>query len=535
MSSMPPNVPPPPYDPKTQWRAYREQQKAAWRAQRDAWRAQKRAWKDGYGGYPPRVPSMVGPLILIGIGVIALLVMTGHIAAADFWAWYARWWPLLLIGAGLALLVEWALDMRRQTPVRRGGSFVGILILLAFLGLGASGWHHMGPWFQQWGGDGSDFFNTFGQPEHDNEQQPLSAQIPANATIDIENPRGDVNVAAGDGSDIQVQAHQVAFTSSDNEAKSIWAAEAAHLNVSGSAVIVKSEPNSKGRVDLTVTVPKTARVTVNAGWSDVTAAGLGAGIEVTARGDIKVNSITGPVTAHFTSGRRDAFSAHDIQGDLTLQGDLNDLTLSEIHGTVTQNGAILGDVHVESISGPVHLHTSVTTLDVAELPGDLTLDSDDLRVTEAKGNVRVTTHAKDVDLSQIYGDTYVENRDGTISIAPAGVYAIEAKNSKGDVEITLPPNAAGDVDGRTHNGDVMTDFALQVNGDQDKTVSGKIGAGGPRIYLSSDNGDIGIKKGSGFPPAPSTPNVPKPPKTPTPPNAPHLKSQRALPAEPTTE
>ena len=43
MSTTPPSTPPggpiPPYDPKTQWRVYREQQKAAWRAQRDAWKA----------------------------------------------------------------------------------------------------------------------------------------------------------------------------------------------------------------------------------------------------------------------------------------------------------------------------------------------------------------------------------------------------------------------------------------------------------------------------------------------------------------
>ena len=98
------------------------------------------------GTYGPRVPSVVGPVILIGVGVIALLVVTGRIGEGDFWAWYAHWWPLLLIGAGLALLGEWALDLRRKTPVRRGGSFIGILILLAILGVGAAGWDHMGPW-----------------------------------------------------------------------------------------------------------------------------------------------------------------------------------------------------------------------------------------------------------------------------------------------------------------------------------------------------------------------------------------------------
>ena len=100
---------PPPYDPKIQWRAYREQQRAAWRSQRDAWRAQRYAWKaNTMGVYGPRVPSVVGPVILVCVGVIALLVVTGHVDAGAFWSWYGRWWPLLLIGAGLALLAEWA-------------------------------------------------------------------------------------------------------------------------------------------------------------------------------------------------------------------------------------------------------------------------------------------------------------------------------------------------------------------------------------------------------------------------------------------
>jgi DUF4097 and DUF4098 domain-containing protein YvlB len=539
--STPPNVPPntppggfPPYDPKTQWRMYREQQRAAWRAQRDAWRAQRHAWKAGYAGaYGPRVPSMVGPLILIAIGIVALLVISGHVSASSFWAWYAHWWPLLLIGAGVALLGEWALDMQRKSPVRRKGNFVGLLILMAFLGLGASGWHHMSPWVWQWNDDNGGLFN-FGLPEHDNDIQPINAAIPANATVDIENPRGDVSVSAGDGPNIEVQAHEEAFADSDNDAKNIWNAVAPHLTVSGTAVLVKSESNDKGRVNLTVTVPKSAKVTVNSGWDDVAAAGLGAGIDVTARGNIQLNSITGPVTVHFINGRHDEFSAHNIQGDLTLQGDVNDITLSEIHGSITQNGGILGDVHMETISGPVHLHTSVTTLDVASLPGDLTLDSDDLRVTQATGTVHVTTHAKDVDLSQIYGDSSVENQDGRISVEPAGSYNIEARNDKGDVEITLPPNANATVDGRTRNGDIVTDYGLAVNGDEEKTVSGKIGAGGPTIQVSSDNGDLGIKKGPAFPPAPpAVPEAPAAPKVPG--NAPHLKSSRALPAQPVSQ
>jgi len=221
-----------------------------------------------------------------------------------------------------------------------------------------------------------------------------------------------------------------------------------------------------------------------------------------------------------------------------MDGTVDDVTLSEIKGKVTQTGEILGDVHMENISSAIHLHTSVTDLQVGELPGDLTLDSDDLHVNQAKGQVRVVTHSKDINLSQIYGDSYVEDRDGHISVSPAGNYAVDARNSKGDVEVSLPPNASATIDGRTHNGEILiSGFALKVNGEESKTVSGKIGSGAARITLSTDVGDLTIKQGEGFPATPSLPaaNVPPYPKTPDLSKTPKLKSSKALPAQPVAQ
>ncbi len=413
--------------------------------------------------------------------------------------------------------------------MRRSGGFIGILILLAIVGALAGVHNHFrGPWNGDFGGN--DFFNVFGMPEHDSDQPVDNRTIPANASIEIVNPRGDVSITAGDQTNMEVQAHELAYANSDSEAKKIFDKEAAHVTVSGSAVLIQTANDSRGKVNLKITVPKTAKVTVNASKGDVTASGLGAGIDVTAPGDIHLNSMTGAVVAHFPNGRHDEFSAHDVQGDLTLNGDLNDLTLSEIKGSVTDDGDLLGDVHLESISGPVHLHTSVTTVELSELTGDLTLNSDDLRITEAKGPVRVTTHSKDVDLSQIYGDSTVEDRDGTISVEPAGAFGVEATNDKGDVELTLPPNASANVSGRTHNGDIITDYGLTVSGDEDKTVSGKIGSGTAHIVLSSDNGDLHIKKGPAFPAA-----APGEPSAQAAPNARHLKSSKPLASQPVAQ
>ena len=229
MSTMPPNppggMPPyPPYDPKTQWRVYREQQKAAWRAQRDAMRAQRQAWRSGYWGVP-RVPSIVGPLILIAIGVVWLLIYTGRIPAAQFWQWYGHWWPLVLIAAGLAMLGEWIVDMRRPTPVHRRGSFVGILILVAILGMCATGWNNWGWPRGPWSGNNGGFFNMFGLPEHDMDQPAAEPADSGQCRGGDRRSAGDVSMTAGDGPDLQVQAHEVAYAGLGLRSPKIFAAE----------------------------------------------------------------------------------------------------------------------------------------------------------------------------------------------------------------------------------------------------------------------------------------------------------------------
>ena len=46
----------------------------------------------------------------------------------------------------------------------------------------------------------------------------------------------------------------------------------------------------------------------------------------------------------------------------------------------------------------------------------------------------------------------------------------------------MPPNADAKVEGSTRNGDIVTDFALAITGDESKTVTGNIGSGGPGSF-----------------------------------------------------
>ena len=101
MAGYPPTMPPPGYDPRAQRRYAKEQARAARaaaRAQAQQLRYQMRSMRRG---------SVLGPLLLIAVGVVFLLFQTGHLDRQHFWDWYGHWWPLLLVLAGVVVLANW--------------------------------------------------------------------------------------------------------------------------------------------------------------------------------------------------------------------------------------------------------------------------------------------------------------------------------------------------------------------------------------------------------------------------------------------
>ena len=137
--------PPPPYSPRE-----------AARAQRDYRRSLRR-------------PSIVGPIVLLAVGVIALLIETGKLDAFHLWDWYVQWWPLLLIGVGLLSLGEWWLDRRQNGGAmyrRSHGGLVMLIIAFAIVGYTTRGLHGV-HWFGHGWDQDEDFFPHLLGQEHD--------------------------------------------------------------------------------------------------------------------------------------------------------------------------------------------------------------------------------------------------------------------------------------------------------------------------------------------------------------------------------
>ena len=512
-------------------REARWQAKQAARAQRDQWKAQMRAQKEYYKSYWRgwHRPSFVGPIILLSIGVIALMMETGKVDPVEFWGWYARWWPLLLIVMGGLLLAEHFLDWNRPWGGRRSmGGIVWLVILMIGLGWISREGHLMGPFTWEFNGDNSDNFWNWMGAEHDNDVQIDQTLTAAKPVVTIEDPQGDITITASSDNQMHLRAHQMVHRDSDTEAQKIFAQLKPRVDTSGGGAVITVPEKQGARVDLTLELPAASFATITAGHGDVTADGLNGGVQVTDNhGEVKLEDIGGDAQGHIDHGD---FSAHNVQGRVLVDGHGDDVTLSEIQGAATINGDFFGDIHLEQMASDVHYHSSQTSLEIPHLQGALTLDKSDLSISQASGPLRIIARSKDIDLTQIAGDAHIEDSNGDVNVVAVNPLGnVQITDHTGNVIVTMPENASFSVTGSTSSDeDVRTDFPLKMSTDGGRqTLEGSVGHGGVELQLETDHGNLELRKGENASLALTPPKPPSPPGEP----AKHFKAQPGTKAQ----
>jgi len=479
----------PPYDPKMAYRQARAQAKA----QRAYWRYQTRGCSS----------SIVRPLVLVGVGVVALLIETGKLPSYMFWDWWGHWWPLLLIAIGVLLLIEYFFDRNNPCAGNRGmGGVVGLIVLLALVGWCSQGFNHWG-WQQ---GNWNNFWASLG-PEYNNDVQlthPLTVAAGMTPVINIENPDGDVTVTASADGQIHLTGHQVAHIDSQDRANQLFAATRPQIEAtaSGANIVVPTRNNLSD--DLTIELPAQVSTVIRGDHGDVTVEGLKSNADITANhGDVKVQDMGSDVHVQMQHGD---FSGRNVQGSVNMSGRGGDVTLSQVQGGASINGEFFGDTHLEQIGGQVQFLSSRTQITVPHLLGSMTLDSGDLGIQQASGPITIAAHAKDMDLTGITGGLTIQDNDGDISVTtglPLG--DIRIMNHTGDVTLTVPSNANFTFQGATSQDENLeTSFSLPVvtqNGQQ--TAQGRVGSGGAAINISTTHGSLELNKGNA-----ATPVVP---------------------------
>jgi DUF4097 and DUF4098 domain-containing protein YvlB len=480
---------------------------------------------------PPRYRrSFSGPIILIALGAVFLLGTMGVLDWHNLGHWFAHYWPVLLIISGVIKLIEYQQAQRqgtRASGISAGGIF--LIIVIIFFGLIATQASRF-----NWGelrdhmdiDDGGDF-PFFGSKYNFDDQ--LAQSFPAGASLHITDTRGAVNIIASEDDQIRVVVHKRINAESQGEADKWNAGTKPQLTVSGSVVTLNANNQGAGdhwvAEDLDVALPRKAAVVASTRYGDVSITGREGNLDITNQhGDVNTTDVNGKVSLNL-----DHSSARisQVASDVSIEGRANDVSIEDVKGAVHLEGEFMESVKLAKISQPVIFKSSRTDMDFSRLDGSLDLDSGDLQASDVVGPLRLMTRSKDIRLTGVSGDVRLRDENGSVELRMNKIGSVQVDNRKGDIQIYLPDKAGFQVDARSRNGEVQTDFdQLKIDNSNDQGVAtGTVGSGGPHLVVNNEHGTIEIRKASAAadaPEAPIPPKAPKGPRAPAPPKAPQV-------------
>ncbi|MBV8051979.1 MAG: DUF4097 family beta strand repeat protein [Acidobacteriaceae bacterium] len=461
--------------------------------------------------------SVSGPIILISVGILFLLGTMGYLHWSNLGSWFAHYWPVILIVAGVIKLVEYQAAQRQgYRPSGLGVGSIFLIILVIVLGFTATQMSRV-DWGQlkdQINIDDSDF-TWFGE-KYTYEDQ-LSQEFPAGGSLHVVDARGAVNVSTSTDSQIHVSVHKRVNADNQSEADKYNAASKPQLAVSGNQVTLNANNQGSGdhRVaeDLDILLPRKANVSIQTHSGDVSVLGRDGDVQISAQhNEVSASDINGKVSLNLDHS---AARVSQVSSDVSIEGRANDVSLEDIKGAVHLDGEFMESVKLAKIGQGVVFKSSRTDMQLGRLDGDLDLDSGDLQASNVTGPVRLSTRAKDVRLTNVSGDVRLQDENGSIELRVKRLGSMQVENRKGDIQIYVPDKAGFQLDARATGGEIETDFnGLKID-DSQTSATGSVGTGGPRLVVNNEHGTIEIRKLSSSDEESEVPETPKPPRAPS--------------------
>jgi hypothetical protein len=459
--------------------------------------------------YPPNRPpaprSLFGPVVLISLGIIFLLATTGRIPGREVFAIFAKYWPLLLILWGVAKIIDHQQARKHgyRTPgMGAGGVF--LLILLTFIGLGATGIHRASS-HVNWDevrdefeiDDDEGFSAMFGKKFEYSDQ--LTQAMPANGTVKVVVERGLIKVTPSNDNQVHVTVRKVVYADDQAQADKYKDSIAPRISTDGSVLNLDFSRHGDwkgGKTDLEVAVPKNVPVDLMTLRGDIDVRDREAYVKAhSSRGSITLENIKGNSEHHLRHGD---FVAKNINGDLAIEGRVDDTQIANVTGTVSLNGDYMGDLQLSKVGKSVRFKSSRTDMEFVRLDGDMTMSGGDLTIRNMMGPFRIDTRSKDIHLDDYTGDVRIENTNAEIDLHPKQLGNTEVQNRSGRIHLVIPGNANFEVNARADRGEVDTDFSLNKSEDRRaQTLTGVVNKGGPKVQLNTEHGSIAIFKTEG--------------------------------------
>src|SRR6266849_2353966 len=449
--------------------------------------------------FRPRGSSVFSGLVLIFIGLLLLL---HNYRGFELTGVILRWWPLILIFWGAIKIYERTTGARTSQPgasrITAGEVFL-VLGLLALVGIVIGVDHerrHIPGVDDIDIGMGEAFASSI-----DVAPKP----VPANARVAVRGGRGDISVRASDTPEIRVACKVKVKSWSENAAKKLSEQVSAEIVQNGDGYEVRPTGvgggNSRVSVDMDITVPKKALLSVHSEKGDVSVSDMASQVSIDAgNGDIDVRGTGGDVSLDMRHG--DA-KISDTKGDVKVSGHGGSVEVENASGSFTINGEFVGPIRADKVVKGVRFVSHRTDLTLTQLSGHMEAGSGNLDVVDAPGNLIVRTRDEDITIENA-GKVKIENRNGNIQVrfSSPPKADIEITNASAPITLTLPESSSFEILADCHSGDIDSEFEADTlkktsTDSGDAHLEGKYGRGrGPKIILKTSYGSISIHKTS---------------------------------------
>jgi DUF4097 and DUF4098 domain-containing protein YvlB len=474
--------------------------------------------------------SLIGPLVLIGIGAAFLIRnVWPEIPILDF---LARNWPYILIAWGGLRLIELFVWQSSGKPLPVSGVSGGewtLVVFLCLFGMMLFQFSQRDTWWNParirvggWEvlGDSFDF-----------NYQPKAVKASSKTPrVIIESFRGDAQISGTDGDEVKVQGRKSVRAMENAEADRADKESPLEVVTQGDQVIIRcnqDRADSRSRVTsrLEILVPRGASIDARGRYGDFDIRDVNGAVEIYSdNAGVRLDNIGGNVRVDLR--KSDIIRAIGVKGDLELKGRGDDIELENIQGTVIVNGGYSGTVSMRNLAKPVRYEGVNASFQMEKVNGEIRSTISNLMASNVVGPIRVNaSKTKDVEITDFTQSLEVTLDRGDVTLRPGRVplAKMQVSTKNGEIDLAIPDQAKFEIRATANRGEVRNDWGsvLRVEGEERRgqTLSGTVGSvGGSLVTLQTNRGNISVRKGEVFTTTPAQP--PSPTNPPAPPSAP---------------
>lgn len=187
-----------------------------------------------------------------------------------------------------------------------------------------------------------------------------------------------------------------------------------------------------------------------------------------------------------------------VPGDTEVVADTGSgsIKISDIDAPVTADTGS-GTITLENIGGAVRADTGSGAIRAEKIAGAFTADTGSGSIyllQTAPGDVVVSTGSGGSELKGVVGAVRASAGSGRIIVEGRQTGPWSLESGSGSVSVTLPADAAFDLDAETNSGGIVVDHPLTVEGKISKRhIRGTVRGGGTLLEIDTGSGSIRIE------------------------------------------